>query len=61
MWEDAIRVEEPPPRGVPRASERFDLLLEIGDLEFQKLGDRNARRRRPSRSRSRSGPTTASS
>ncbi len=39
MWEDAIwaknrRLE------VASGAERFDLLLEVGDLEFQKLGDR---------------------
>jgi tetratricopeptide (TPR) repeat protein len=38
-WEDAIRVKG---RRLDIASgpERFDLLLEIGDLEFQKLADR---------------------
>jgi serine/threonine protein kinase/lipopolysaccharide biosynthesis regulator YciM len=39
MWEDAIwaknrRLE------VASGAERFELLLEVGDLEFQKLGDR---------------------
>ena len=42
-------------------SERFDLLLEIGDIEFQKLERPARRRRRRSRRRSRSGRTTASS
>lgn len=40
MWEDAIwaknrRLE------VASGAERFDLLLEVGDLEFQKLGDKS--------------------
>jgi tetratricopeptide (TPR) repeat protein len=38
-WEELVRTKRSRLE-LAVASERFDLLLEIGDLEFQKLGDR---------------------